>query len=290
MHKKTILFIFIVLILGGTTVGWFYSRTLPVSTETEVEDASGPKMLTTYFCMEGTIVAEFSGNTVKLGLSDGRSISLVRATSSTGLVYKKGISTFITEGSDAYYTESDMTIYSDCVAGTQASVLGINTFENAAKYFRFKYETGFTLAGGGIGYSPSWTANSSKDGKILAKVYIPKSYQPGTNFSEAFFTVGSSKDTEAVASCTTGFNNVPGVPSSLNNFPFVKVKFADAGAGNFYETTSYRIVRNDKCYAVEYTIHSTNIGNYPPEMNIVEFDKVRVEEALEKMAQSFMFI
>lgn len=289
MHKKTILFIFIVLILGGAVVGWFMMGSTPKE-DVEVIDTSGPKMLTTYFCKEGTIVAEFTENAVKLGLSDGRSLLLGRVTATTGLLYQKGISALVVDGSDAYYNESDMTIYSNCVAGTQASIQGVNTFENAAKYFRFKYETGFTLTGGGIGYGPSWTANSSKDGKVLAKVYIPKSYQPGTNFSEAFFTVGASPDPEAITTCTTGFNNVPGGSSPLNNFPFVKVKFVDAGAGNFYETTSYRIVRNDKCYAVEYTIHSTNIGNYPPEMNIVEFDKARVEEALEKMAQSFTFI
>lgn len=62
------------------------------------------------------------------------------------------------------------------------------------------------------------------------------------------------------------------------------------GAGNYYETTSYRTVYNDECYAIEYTIHSTNIDNYSPDQGITKFDKEKITSILDAMVQSFNLI
>ncbi len=118
---------------------------------------------------------------------------------------------------------------------------------------------------------------------------------PGTNFSEAWFTVGSSADTKAVASCMstvlTYNRSNDGVLVSTNYLDFVKFNYGDVAAGNIYETTSYRTKYNNKCYALEYTIHSTNIGNYPAELGIKEFDKAKIVGIMDEIIiRSFHFI
>jgi len=68
------------------------------------------------------------------------------------------------------------------------------------------------------------------------------------------------------------------------------MKSSDPGAGNIYDTTSYKTIKNNMCYAVEYTVHSTNINNYSPDQNIKEFDKVKIENILNEMVKSFRFL
>jgi hypothetical protein len=76
----------------------------------------------------------------------------------------------------------------------------------------------------------------------------------------------------------------------LRGIPFTKFTFSDAGAGNLYETTSYRTKRGDECYVVEYTIHSSNIGMYSPDQGIKEFDKDKITKMLDRMVRSFQFL
>jgi hypothetical protein len=77
---------------------------------------------------------------------------------------------------------------------------------------------------------------------------------------------------------------------TINGVTYERVVTSDAGAGNLYLTTSYRTVRNNQCYAIEYTIHSSQLGNYPPSMGITAFDQNKVTAVFEGMVQSFKFI
>ncbi len=77
--------------------------------------------------------------------------------------------------------------------------------------------------------------------------------------------------------------------ASINGVTYTKLESSGAGAGNLYETTSYRTVHNGQCYAIEYTIHSSNIANYPTESGITAFDKAKVQNALESIVQSLSF-
>ena len=141
--------------------------------------------------------------------------------------------------------------------------------------------------------SMDWEMNAKQNGLLLAIVNVPRSYMPKTNFSEAKLTIGESSDTNAVKNCladTSGGMNINGVPTTVSGYPFTKFTFEDAGAGNFYETTSYRSVLNGNCYAIEYTIHSTNIGNYSPDQGITEFDKTKITNDLESIVKSLRLI
>ena len=63
---------------------------------------------------------------------------------------------------------------------------------------------------------------------------------------------------------------------------------ADAGAGNFYESKTFRTVHGDTCFEMVELLHSGNIGNYPAG-TVVEFDKAKFQGMLETIAHTFTF-
>ena len=159
----------------------------------------------------------------------------------------------------------------------------------AGDNFSFTYPADFTEQKPSVA---SWRSDSSTPGELFKTVYIPESFAPQTNFSEAWFTVGRSDDKEAVSSCLEDAKVSPAATFksvTINEVPFVRATYGDGAAGNFYYTTSYRTVRDNTCYNLEHTIHSTNVQNYPPEMGIVKYDEEQVKAVLENMAQSFRF-
>jgi hypothetical protein len=167
---------------------------------------------------------------------------------------------------------------------------GYAIFTKGDGSFSFAFPTNFDVASTSRDLAPGWSAPVSTAGMVLAKLVIPKEFEPGTNFSDATFTVGKSADPAAVASCLKTLAGAQATTTTyLGEDKFTKLEFTGAGAGNIYETTSYRILRGDSCWAVEYTIHSTNIGNYPPG-TVDEYDEAMVTRALEEVARSFRFL
>ena len=166
------------------------------------------------------------------------------------------------------------------------------TFSDSVHHVNFQYPSDMALQSftNGSG-SPSWSANSSTGGTLISDVVLDKSFEPNTNFQEVKFTVGSSTDVTAIAQCANAQNGeVAQGTTSINGVFFSKFSLGDAGAGNFYDTTSYRTIYNNECYAVEYTIHTTNIGNYDPSQGISNYNKTPITTLLESVAQSFKFL
>jgi len=122
---------------------------------------------------------------------------------------------------------------------------------------------------------------------------IPKAFEPQTNFADAKLTVGMSKNAAAVAQCLipepTEPNQIPTSTVTLNGSVFTVFHFADAGAGNYYETTSYRALHAGACWAVEYTIHSSQIGNYPSAYNLKPFNEMALHDVLDRIVGTFRF-
>ncbi len=137
-----------------------------------------------------------------------------------------------------------------------------------------------------------WSMNAF--GTVGLKAFeldIPKMFEPQTNFADAKLTVGRSGDAMAVKECLS-----PGTEGStsfaattINGIDFLKATSSDAGAGNYYETTSYRTLHAGQCYAIEYTIHSSQIGNYPPEYQLKPFDKTKLTDVLDRIVGTFKF-
>lgn len=134
-----------------------------------------------------------------------------------------------------------------------------------------------------------WMNMATTDGELLYKTEIPREFEPSTNFAGAKFTVGRSSDPEAVSSCLVNTMGEMTEKSmvKINGVDYTVFNYSDAGAGNFYDTTSYRAVYGDSCYAMEYTIHSTNIHNYSPDQGIKEFDVEKVRGVLEGIVKNF---
>lgn len=158
--------------------------------------------------------------------------------------------------------------------------------------FSFNYNAFFRAMSGNSTLSKDWELNSKQNGLLLASVYVPQSYMPKTNFSEATLTIGKSADISAIKNCLVDTNgpSVKKEVAMVSGYPFTKYVFGDAGAGNYYETTSYRGIVGGDCYAVEYTVHSTNIGNYDPSQGIKQFDRDKITGDMESVIHSLRLI
>jgi membrane-bound inhibitor of C-type lysozyme len=296
MTFKRMVFYIVILVLV-VIVGYSVVHKNPAAAP--VVTAPAPVVISTanYSCdNNATINAAFTNNSVTIDLSDGRHLVLPQTISADGAQYQQGPVLLVTKGDQAFLQENGITTYSNCLAGAPASPVttdGLKSFTDQGKTFTFMYPQQFTLAGGGIGYTESWKTNTDGTlGLILATVNVPQSYQPKTNFGDAKFTVGTSSDPKAVTSCLTDTNG-NGITKStvtINGTKYTKFVSTDAGAGQRYETTSYRTVRNSQCYAIEYTIHYSVLANFDPSMGVTAFDQKKVEGALDSIVQSFTFL
>jgi hypothetical protein len=135
-------------------------------------------------------------------------------------------------------------------------------------------------------------ANGAPGLKLLT-ITVPKVFEPQTNFSDATLTVGDSQSNTAIANCLTpdqsGGLSTSVATTTINGIVFSVFKFSGAGAGNLYDTTSYRTLHAGACYAVEYTIHSNQIANYPPAYNLKQFNESAISSVLDRIVGTFQF-
>lgn len=143
--------------------------------------------------------------------------------------------------------------------------------------------------------STDWRFNvdESQPGVLTFTLMVPRAFDPQTNFADAKLTVGYSANNAAVAQCLApgsngGFSNATS-SATVNGISFTVFHGTDAGAGNYYETTSYRTLHAGKCWAVEYTIHSSQIANYPASYDLQPFDRAVVTGVLDRIVQTFHF-
>jgi len=246
-----------------------------------------------FYCDEGVITANFTEGQATLALPGNRTLVLPQSISASGARYEANGVVFWNKGDSAFITEGDKTTYGNCLTGTVTADTGtINRFTDVSESFSVAYPPTLVLSGGDTGYTETWRQQTGTLGMTLVKIRIPKTFQPETNFSEAIFTVGTSADPDAVAQCLTDANgaNVEKSQGTMKDVLFTKLSFSDAGAGNYYDTTSYRTVHDGQCYAIEYTIHSTNLANYSSESGIKAFDRAKIKNILEAIVESFAFL
>jgi len=246
----------------------------------------------TYFCTEGVLSVVYGTSSVMLSLPSQQATVMQQATSGSGIRYELGSTTFVSEGEDAFLMNGDKTTYNNCVSGKVTYSGTTTNYADATGLFSFSFPSEFTFSGGDIGYTQDWRQGTGDLGFLQAVVTIPKTFMPKTNFGDAKFTVGVSADSHAVATCLVpDYGPMQNVSTTtINGVTYTKILWSDAGAGNLYETTSYRTIRDGICYAVEYTIHSSNIYNYSPDQGISVFDHDRVASILDGIARSFSFL
>jgi hypothetical protein len=189
------------------------------------------------------------------------------------------------------------------VGATQASTT-LDYYSNTAEWQTdARSDAGFSIAypidfeaddNYSVAPSMDWRLGANgTPGHTFLTITIPRAFEPQTNFADAKLTVGMSQNDIAVNDCLT--SDSTGLPNSststavLNGITFTVFPSADAGAGNYYQTTSYRTLHAGACYAVEYTIHSSQIGNYPPQYNLQPFNQSQIMSVLNRMVGTFQF-
>ncbi len=139
----------------------------------------------------------------------------------------------------------------------------------------------------------AWRTGVTSTGSLFFTLAIPRAFEPQSNFAGATLTIGSSRSSEAIAHCMDAApTGIPGTATStatVNGTAFTVFRSGDAGAGNYYETTSYRTMHAGQCYAVEYTVHSTQIANYPSSYNLQAFDQAKVDSLMQTIIGTFTF-
>lgn len=107
----------------------------------------------------------------------------------------------------------------------------------------------------------------------LARVDLPQSDFAGTNLGEASFIVGANSDNKIIDVCLKSADEESATSSIeiINGTEMKVFNGVGVGAGNIYETKSYRAVKNGVCYEATLLLHSGNIWNYTPGA-VKEFD------------------
>ncbi len=192
------------------------------------------------------------------------------------------------------------------VAATTSTAVGAAYYSNTTEW---QTDANNTAGGFSIAYpidfpiidsysaapSTDWRAGANgTPGITYFTLTIPSAFEPQTNFADAKLTVGGSAAQAAVANCLaldpTGGPAMATSSVTINGIQFTVFKSSDVGAGNIYETTSYRTMHAGECYAVEYTIHSSEIGNYPPQYNLQQFDESQLTDVLDRIVGTFKFM
>ncbi len=279
---------------------YFVTGSAPKGAGTTATSAASAPV--TFYCGQGnTLSATFGKNDVVLALSDGTNYTLPQTMSGSGIRYEYTSTgadiVFASKGDTATLSSSASTTdmrYSQCTAAnvTNAATAGYDLYTDRSEAFSFEFPTEFQVTGTEMGYSQAWAQDATTSGQMLARIYVPQSFEAGTNFADAWLTVGVSSDPSAIATCLENPAPVPNATSAqatIDNLPFTKLTFAGAGAGNRYDTTSYRIVRDNQCYAVEYTVHYGVLQNFP-KGSVKAFDEAKVRLALDAVAKSFQFL
>lgn len=120
--------------------------------------------------------------------------------------------------------------------------------------------------------SLDWRMGAQTLGTTYLDIKINRLYEPGTNFIEGIVHVGASRDAREVKKCLTGDTIGTTTTQTIHGKVFMVTSGQGAGAGNYYETKNYRTVYDNTCYAIDTTIHSANIYNYPQEFHVKEFN------------------
>ena len=170
----------------------------------------------------------------------------------------------------------------------------INTRSDAG--FRIAYPVDFAIQNNtNLAPSTDWRVNGGGESGVKAfSLVVPKTYEPNTNLADSTLTVGYSATQAAQTACLTpdpsGGPATATTTVNVNGTAFSVFSSSDAGAGNLYHTVSYRALHDGKCYAIEYTIHSTQLANYPASYGLTQFDEAKVEALMDRIVNTFSFI
>jgi hypothetical protein len=197
------------------------------------------------------------------------------------------------------------TITATAAATSTVAIAGTSYYSNPSEWQTDANNTsgGFSIAypldfdaqdNYSVSPSTDWRLNANASGVKYFTLTVPRAFEPQTNFADATLTVGASGNSATVAACLTpdqsGGPATATSSATINGINFTVFTSDGAGAGNYYETTSYRTIHAGKCYAVEYTVHSGQIANYPASYSLQPFSEQQINSVMQSIVGTFKFI
>ncbi len=172
---------------------------------------------------------------------------------------------------------------SPAVSGSPTNLL-INTTYKSSKYgFSVDYPNDYTL-------NENYSNDSIVTGVTFSGVQfkIPTSFATGTNMNSNTTEVSIEQKT-GVAACTA--NEFLNTTNTLTTITDQGVEYSvgtlsEGAAGSAYEQKVFALTKSSPCLAVRYFIQSGNIGNYPAEAGIIEFNKAALTNAFDTIRRS----
>jgi len=211
--------------------------------------------------------------TVKIVLSDGRSMTLNQTISADGARYSNadGSFTFWSKGNGAVVLENNQDqTYMGCnqVAPQPAGSDLTQVYSNGAEGFSIRIPAGYTT-------DENYKYQALGPGKDIegTKFTIAPSVAAGTNLSTDSY-IGVEEIPKA-ATCGASLFLEKGAKTTQvteNGTTYSVGTSADAGAGNRYDETVYAIPGTSPCVAVRYFIHYGAFDNFPAG-SIKQFDE-----------------
>jgi hypothetical protein len=159
----------------------------------------------------------------------------------------------------------------------------LQTYTNSTYGFTFQYPLNVAFQ------TPRYANLNDK----IAELGIARADYPNTNFGDAAFSVSASYEkTEAACLAATPPEGGDGFKTqvSVNGTNFYTTKGSGVGAGNIYQTTTYRtfltLSGSATCLELNETIHTSNIENYPTG-TVTAVDTAAVQARLDAILNTF---
>ena len=170
-----------------------------------------------------------------------------------------------------------------------AAACALYAYANSASVNEAMIRTVVTDFGGHLKDVSLLSPTASEPGTTYVTLTLASTTELGTNFSDARITVGARTNPNAAKDCLSPAANPAQeatTTTTIHGVTYTVVTSSDAGAGNLYTTTSYRALRGTTCYAIESTVHTTNINNYPAGA-VQPYNAAKIQALIDGVVKSF---
>ncbi len=158
-----------------------------------------------------------------------------------------------------------------------------------------EWQTDTNTSGGfSIAYPIDFDQQDSNNATKYFTLTVPKAFEPQTNFNDATLSISGDKTNAGVANCMTPKENFGSITATssmvIGNSSFNVFESSDVGAGNYYHTMTYQTLHAGTCYSLVYTIHSSQIENYPFAYRLRQFDAAKITSLMQNIIGTFKFL
>lgn len=230
-----------------------------------------------------------SSGTVKLTLSDGRTMELTQTISADGVRYKNADESFVFwgRGNTALVLEGGKEqSYIGCIviAPEQAGTSLPLTYSNSAAGFSIRLPQDYSV-------DEKYRYQQLGPGKDIMgiKFTIPASMATGTNLSsDSYVSVEGIPNTQT---CTASLflNKVKDLGANDGQLSYSVATSTGVSAGNRYDEAVFALPGTNPCIAVRYYIHYGVFQNYPAG-TVREFDKQTLLAQFDSIRRSLIIV